>query len=46
MFEHFEEYDLGIRPMLATDVAEIDNIAELAELDSSYREYLKGENDE
>lgn len=46
MFEYFEEYDLGIRPMLATDVAEIDNIAELAELDSSYREYLKGENDE
>lgn len=45
MFEHFDEYNLGIRPMQASDVAEIDNIAELAELDSSYREYLKGEND-
>lgn len=45
MFEHFDEYNLGIRPMKASDVAEIDNMAELAELDSSYREYLKGEND-
>lgn len=45
MFEHFDEYNLGIRPMKASDVAEIDNIAELTELDSSYREYLKGEND-
>ena len=45
MFEHFDEYNLGIRPMQALDVAEIDNITELAELDSSYREYLKGEND-
>ena len=37
MFCHFEEYDLGIRPMKCGDIIEIDNIDELIALDSSYR---------
>lgn len=40
MFCHPEEYTLGIRPMAAGDILEIDNLTELAALDSSYCKYL------
>lgn len=36
MFCYFDEYDLGIRPMLAGDVLEIDKYDELVEIDNSY----------
>ncbi len=42
MFCHREEYCLGIRPMEAGDVMEIDNLEELAAMDSSYKNYLGG----
>lgn len=41
MFCHFEEFELGIKPMQKGDIIEIDNIDELIALDSSYA--LKGE---
>jgi len=37
MFCYPGEYELGIRPMNANDVTEIDNIAELVALDSKYK---------
>ena len=40
MFCHFDEYELGIREMKKGDIIEIDNLSELAEIDSSYAEYL------
>lgn len=36
MFCHFDEYDLGIRPMEAGDVLEIDGYDELIEMDKGY----------
>ena len=36
MFCYPEEYELGIRPMLAGDVIEIDNFKELLDIDKSY----------
>lgn len=36
MFCHFNEYNLGIRPMEAGDVLEIDGYDELIEIDKSY----------
>lgn len=36
MFCYFDEYDLGIRPMLTGDVLEIDKYDELVEIDNSY----------
>lgn len=42
MFCHFEEYDLGIRPMQTGDVIEVDDFSELSALDNSYEKY-KGE---
>lgn len=36
MFYHFEEYDLGIRPMETGDVLEIDGYDELTKVDKSY----------
>ena len=38
MFCYREEYQLGIRPMNKTDIIEIDDIDELREVDSKYRE--------
>ncbi|PWJ64032.1 MULTISPECIES: sugar phosphate nucleotidyltransferase [unclassified Fibrobacter] len=37
MFCHFEEYDLGIRPMNSGDIVEIDNFDELVAMDPSYK---------
>lgn len=42
MFCHPEDYRLGIRPMRATDVIEVDSIDELAAIDHSYQKYLEG----
>ena len=39
MFCHFEDYDLGIRPMNLGDVIEADNFNELIALDSIYENY-------
>lgn len=41
MFCYPEEYKLGIRPMKATDIIEIDNLVELSRLDESYKKYLE-----
>jgi len=40
MFCHFEEYDLGIRPMQSGDIVEIDNFEELVAMDSSYNNFM------
>ncbi|MCI8466456.1 MAG: NTP transferase domain-containing protein [Lachnospiraceae bacterium] len=42
MFCHFEDYDLGIRPMNASDIIEVDSLSELIALDSSYQKYMGG----
>ena len=42
MFHHFEDYHLGIREMKKEDIIEIDEISELVEMDSTYKEYLHG----
>lgn len=39
LFCYPEEYDLGIMPMGAEDVIEIDNLKELAEVDHLYENY-------
>lgn len=44
MFHHFEDYQLGIREMKKEDIIEIDEISELVEIDSTYKEYLHGGN--
>ena len=41
MFCHFEEYDLGIRPMKSGDIVEIDNFDELIAMDPSYKSFIK-----
>jgi len=41
MFCHFGDYSLGIRAMEPTDIIEIDNLHELAALDSTYEKYLQ-----
>jgi len=38
MFCHADEYELGIRPMNADDVIEVDNLEELIALDGSYKD--------
>ncbi len=43
MFCHPQDYKLGVRPMNAGDIIEIDNLSELILADSSYKEYLKGD---
>lgn len=43
MFCHPEEYQLGIVEMQQGDIIEVDNLSELAELDKSYQDYVKGE---
>lgn len=40
MFCHFDEFQLGIRPMKHDDIIEIDNLCELVALDDSYAQYL------
>ena len=42
MFCHRNEYRLGIRKMQKGDIIEIDSLSELAEIDESYKVYLKG----
>ncbi len=42
MFCHFDQFDLGIRPMKKDDIIEIDNLRELVGLDSSYSRFLEG----
>ena len=41
MFCHPEDYQLGIRPMYAADVTEVDSLNELATLDNYYQKYLE-----
>lgn len=41
MFCHFDEYTLGINEIQANDVVEIDSLAELVAIDSSYQRFLK-----
>ncbi|MCI8814692.1 MAG: phosphocholine cytidylyltransferase family protein [Lachnospiraceae bacterium] len=43
LFCHPEDYQLGIWEMLPQDVAEVDSLAELAQLDESYRKYMEEE---
>lgn len=40
MFCYFDEYTLGIQIMQKSDVVEIDSLAELADIDQSYRLYI------
>ena len=40
MFCYPEEYCLGIREMQKRDIIEVDNLSELAAMDSKYKEYL------
>ena len=37
MFNHFDEYDLTVRPMIYGDVIEIDSLDDLMKLDLSYK---------
>lgn len=41
LFCYPDEYELGIMPMNESDIVEIDNIEELAQIDSSYKKYLE-----
>lgn len=41
MFYHFEDYELGIRPMSAGDIIEIDSLDELIALDKNYLKYAE-----
>lgn len=41
MFCYPEEYQLGIRPMKADDIIEVDNLSELIALDDGYAKYLE-----
>lgn len=41
MFCHFDEYNLGIRPMNNGDIVEIDNFDELVAIDPSYKNFKK-----
>lgn len=43
LFCHPDEYRLGVFPMEAGAIAEVDSLNELAALDPSYRRYLRGE---
>lgn len=44
LFCHPEDYTLGIRPMGADDIIEIDSFEELLQLDSTYQSYTTGGN--
>lgn len=41
MFCHPNDFELGIRPMRANDIAEIDDLMELIALDANYEKYAK-----
>ena len=41
MFCYPKEYQLGIRPMKAEDIIEVDNFSELVALDASYADYAE-----
>ena len=41
MFCHPDEFKLGIRPMNASDIIEVDNLSELIALDESYKKYAE-----
>ncbi len=41
MFCHPDDFELGVFPMSAGDVIEIDNFSELVEIDSSYADYAE-----
>lgn len=41
MFCHFDDYKLGIHKMKSSDIREVDDIEELAEIDAGYKSYLK-----
>ena len=43
MFCYPKEYQLGIRPMKAEDIIEVDNFSELVALDASYADYAENE---
>lgn len=40
MFCHPHDFKLGIRPMNASDIIEVDNLSELIALDGSYKKYV------
>lgn len=42
LFCHADEYKLGITKMERGDIIEVDNISELATMDSFYKKYLEG----
>lgn len=46
MFCYPECYELGVYEMKKEDIVEVDGIEELAALDPSYTEYVKGENED
>lgn len=41
MFCHPHDFKLGIRPMNASDIIEVDNLSELIALDKSYKKYVE-----
>lgn len=41
MFCHFEDYELGVWPMKAGDIVEVDNLNDLVALDRSYQKYIE-----
>lgn len=41
MFCHPDDFKLGIRPMNASDIIEVDNLSELVALDESYKKYVE-----
>lgn len=45
MFNHFDDYRLGIRKMKKEDIIEIDSLSELADIDEKYKVYLNGGKD-
>lgn len=46
MFCHPRDYQLGIWPMKAEDIIEVDSLEELAALDATYKKYVGGNNNE
>ena len=42
IFCHPDDFKLGIRPMQANDIIEVDNLTELIALDASYKKYVEG----
>lgn len=43
MFYYLSEYELGIYPMNRGEVVEVDNVQELAAIDSTYKKYMREE---